>query len=79
MASKKYYFIGGPKEEHMAEFFRLLTEKGGPPENWAVYPHANGDGKALHIIEGASVEDVLEHMSSFRDMYEMSDIIELIG
>jgi len=79
MASTKYYFVGGPREDHIEEFFKLLKEKGGPPENWTVYPHANGDGKALHIIDGATREEVLEHLSSFMDIYEMSELIEVIN
>ncbi len=79
MASKRFYFVGGPKEEFVEEFFRRLEANGGPPEGWTIYPHKSGDGKALHIVEGASRDDILEHISIFGDIYEMSDIVEVAG
>jgi hypothetical protein len=38
---RTYYFVGGPAHGHEDSFFRRLA------------PHANGDGRALHVVEVA--------------------------
>lgn len=75
---KKFYFVGGPKEGYSEEFFRRLGEIGGPPTGWNVYPHSRQDGKALHIVEVETINDILEHLQYFDGIYDRGDIIEII-
>jgi hypothetical protein len=72
-----FYFVGGPKTGKAPEFFRRLEEAGGPPDGWAIYPHASGDGRALHLVTASSAEPILEHLRRFEDVYERDEIIEV--
>lgn len=74
---KKYYFIGGPKKEFIQEFFNRLKKIGGPPSGWSIYPHANNDGKALHIVEAESDNEIFKHLKHFIDIYDRSEIVEI--
>lgn len=74
----KFYFVGGPKEGFSEEFFRRLGEIGGPPPGWHIYPHACHDGKALHIVEVETINEILEHLQHFNDIYDRGEIIEII-
>lgn len=74
---KRYYFVGGPKPDHVDEFFQRLQQLGGSPNGWQVFPHASGDGKALHLITAKTEKEILEHLQHFNDIYEHTDIIEI--
>jgi hypothetical protein len=75
---KKFYFVGGPKTGQSEEFFRRLNQIGGTPFGWRLYPHADGDGQALHIVDAESQDDILNHLQHFNDIYEWSEIVEII-
>lgn len=75
---KKFYFIGGPKQACEAEFFRRLNELGGSPSGWLILPHANKDGKALHLVEVSEENEITAHLEHFADIYERSEIIEVV-
>lgn len=75
---KKFYFVGGPKKTREAEFFQRLTELGGSPSGWIVLPHANKDGKALHIVEVSNANEITAHLEHFADIYERSEIVEVV-
>lgn len=76
---KKFYFVGGPKEGLTEKFFRRLGDIGGPPSGWHIYPHANNDGKALHIVEAETISKILEHLQHFEGIYDRGEIIEIIS
>ena len=76
---KKFYFIGGPKTGKSEEFFQRLNEIGGTPPGWCIYPHAVVDGKALHIVDAESQDEILDHLRHFEDLYERSEIIAIIS
>jgi hypothetical protein len=75
---KKFYFVGGPKIGQAEEFFRRLSQIGGTPSGWRFYPHAINDGKALHIVDTESQDDIIHHLEHFQDIYERSEIVEII-
>ena len=75
---KTYYFVGGPKDGYLNEFFERLNKLGGSPPAWQIYPHLNKDGKALHIVRAQSQNEILDHLSSFDDIYERGEIIEIL-
>ena len=74
---KKFYFVGGPKVGKSEEFFRRLREIGGTPPSWRVYPHVGNGGKALHIADVESQEEILNHLHHFDGIYEWSEIVEI--
>ena len=69
--------MGGPKAGHADEFFQRLTQIGGTPVTWQIYPHAAGDGKALHVIEAESLREILDHLRHFADIYDHTEILEI--
>ncbi len=73
-----FYFIGGPKAGKAEEFFRRLEQVGGTPASWRIYPHAVNDGRALHIAEVESPQDILNHLQHFDDIYEHTEIVEIV-
>ena len=75
---KKFYFVGGPKPGQAEEFFRRLNQIGGSPLGWRLYPHAIDDGKALHLVDTESQDDIVRHLEHFQDIYERSEIVEII-
>ena len=75
---KLYYFVGGPLPGQMDEFRRRLERIGGSPAGWTIYPHASGDGKALHLVEAGSPQEIQDHLQHFSDIYEHSPIMEII-
>lgn len=75
---QKFYFVGGPKTGKFEEFFRRLDAIGGVPASWRIYPHADKNGKALHIAEVESEDEILNHLHHFDDIYEHSEIVEII-
>lgn len=74
---KTFYFIGGPKPGRAEEFFQRLAQVGGSPANWQIYPHAANDGKALHVVNAESLQNILDHLQHFQGIYEHSEIIEV--
>ena len=76
---KKFYFVGGPKTGQAEEFFRRLNQIGGSPSGWCLYPHADHSGKALHLIDAESQDDIIRHLEHFQGIYECSEIVEIIG
>jgi hypothetical protein len=74
---RTYYFVGGPLTGRMDEFRRRLAAAGGPPAGWLVYPHASGDGQALHIVLAESTEEVLDHLAHFSGIYVHGAIVEV--
>ncbi len=75
---RTFYFVGGPTAGHAEEFFRRLDELGGPPPGWQLYPHADGDGRALHIVRAANEEAITAHLAHFSDIYEATPPTEVI-
>jgi hypothetical protein len=75
---KKFYFVGGPKAGQAEEFFRRLNQIGGIPSGWCLYPHADSSGKALHLLDAESEEGIIDHLRHFQDIYERSEIVEII-
>jgi hypothetical protein len=73
-----YYFVGGPVDGKSEEFFRRLAEIGGSPSGWRIYPHAADDGKALHIAEVKTREEILVHLRHFEDIYEHTPITAIV-
>ncbi len=74
---KKFYFVGGPKAGKSAEFFSRLDRIGGIPCGWSVYPHMVNDGKALHIVDVESPNEIASHLQHFSDIYDYGEIIEI--
>jgi hypothetical protein len=74
---RTYYFVGGPTTGHAEAFFRRLQAAGGSPSGWLIYPHACGDGKALHIVRAESDDSINAHLAQFGDIYEATLPIEL--
>lgn len=74
---RTYYFVGGPREGREAAFFGRLQELGGAPPDWRIYPHASGDGRALHLVEAESEAPILAHLAQFGELYEYGPIVEV--
>jgi hypothetical protein len=75
---RTYYFVGGPVDGQPDAFHRHLAEVGGPPRGWRIYPHATGDGQALHIVQSATLEPVLAHLAQFGPIYRYGPIVEVV-
>jgi hypothetical protein len=75
---RTFYFVGGPTPGDAEAFFRRLDAAGGPPAGWRIYPHACGDGKALHIVRAESTDPINAHLAQFADIYEATPPIELV-
>jgi hypothetical protein len=76
---KKFYFVGGPKRGQAEAFFRRLNQIGGTPFGWRLFPHADNSGKALHLVDAESQDEILNHLQHFHDIYERSEIVEIIA
>jgi hypothetical protein len=72
-----YYFVGGPLSGCMDEFRARLGAAGGPPPGWLVYPHASGDGRALHVVHAESRDEVIRHLERFDGIYSRDEIVEV--
>ena len=72
-----YYFVGGPRPGCMDEFLARLRAAGGPPPGWLILPHASGDGRALHVVEARSADEVARHLAVFDGIYELDEIVEV--
>ena len=76
---KTFYFVGGPAPGRAATFFRELDAMGGPPDGWRIYPHADGRGRALHIVEAESDAPIDAHLAQFGSTYERGPIVEIVS
>ena len=74
-----FYFVGGPRPGQTPEFFRRLDQIGGSPAGWQIYPHCAGDGLALHVVSAESEQLILDHLAHFTDIYDHTDIIEILA
>jgi hypothetical protein len=74
---KTFYFVGGPKPGMQEKFFQRLDEIGGAPQGWTIYPHTTDDGQALHVINVEALQDILDHLAHFDDLYEYGEIVEV--
>ena len=74
---RTYYFVGGPTEGHEDAFFRRLTEAGGLPPGWQIYPHVSGDGRVLHVVEVVDEDAILANLAQFAPFYERGPIVEV--
>lgn len=72
-----FYFIGGPRPGQFDEFLERLAGVGGSPKGWRIYPHASGDGRALHVVVTESPGSILDHLANFADIYDHSEIVEI--
>jgi hypothetical protein len=72
-----FYFVGGPLPGRMAEFRRRLDAAGGPPPGWTLYPHANSDGQALHVVTCDRIEEIREHLAHFDGIYTYGEIVQV--
>ena len=72
-----FYFVGGPVAGQEEAFFRRLTEVGGSPATWRIYPHARGDGQALHVVEADGAAAIEAHLATFVPIYRRGPIIEI--
>ena len=75
---RRFYFVGGPTEGHLREFLELLAGVGGTPEGWEVFPHLEPDGRALHLVQAASEDEILAHLAHFDPIYERGTIVEVV-
>jgi hypothetical protein len=74
---RTFYFVGGPINGQREAFLRRLSEIGGSPPGWRIYPHANRDGQALHMVETDSEASILAHIARFDPIYERGPIVEV--
>jgi hypothetical protein len=75
---RTFYFVGGPIEGQREAFLRRLSEIGGSPPGWRIYPHADRDGHALHVVETDAEASILAHLASFDSIYERGPIVEVM-
>jgi hypothetical protein len=66
---RTFYFVGGPIDGQGEAFRRRLTEIGGVPPGWRIYPHASGDGQALHVVATDTRESIDAHFANFDPIY----------
>jgi hypothetical protein len=75
---KLFYFVGGPPPDQQRAFLARLAELGGPPPGWRIYPHASGNGQALHLVETDDVASIPAHLTAFGPAYGHEPIVEVI-
>lgn len=75
---RTYYFVGGPVDGQTDAFLSRLREVGGPPGGWRIYPHASGDGQALHLVQSPALEPILAHLAQFGPIYRHGPIFEVV-
>jgi hypothetical protein len=73
-----FYFVGGPVEGQQDAFFKRLAEVGGSPRGWRLYPHMGQDGRALHLVEAHSEDEIDAHLAQFGPLYERGPIFEVV-
>jgi hypothetical protein len=76
---RTFYFVGGPINGQREAFLRRLSDIGGSPPGWRIYPHANRDGQALHVVETDSEASILAHLAKFDPIYERRPIVEVMS
>jgi hypothetical protein len=76
---KTYYFVGGPIEGQLDVFLARLAGVGGSPPGWRIYPHASGNGRALHVVTADCEEAILAHLAQFEPIYERGPIVEVVS
>ena len=76
---KTYYFVGGPIEGQVDAFRARLARVGGSPPGWLIYPHASGDGRALHVVNADGQEPILAHLAQFEPIYKHGPIVEVVS
>ena len=74
-----FYFVGGPVAGGEAAFVRRLAELGGPPAGWRVFPHADGTGPALHLVEAEDKSAIDRHLEHFGAAYARGPIVEVVA
>jgi hypothetical protein len=74
---RTFYFVGGPSEGQREAFLRRLSDIGGSPPGWRIYPHASRDGCALHLVETDSEATIRAHLAQFDPIYEHGPIVEV--
>jgi hypothetical protein len=74
-----FYFVGGPIEGQQDMFFRRLSEVGGSPPGWRLYPHVSADGRALHLVEANDEGEIGAHLARFGPIYERGPIVEVVA
>jgi hypothetical protein len=42
-----------------------------------VYPHASGDGRALHVVHAESCDELTRHLERFDGIYSRDEIVEV--
>ena len=57
---------------------RRLAHAGGPPPTWQIYPHASGDGKALHLVRAEAADAITAHLGQFADIYAATEPVEVV-
>ena len=75
---RTFYFVGGPIGGQGEAFRRRLAEFGGSPPGWHVYPHASGDGQALHVVTTDAEESIDAHLAIFGPIYARGPIVEVV-
>lgn len=75
---RTFYFVGGPTPGNTDAFFRRLAEAGGPLPGWRIWPHADGGGRALHVVPAETVADIEAHLARFADLYEATPPVEIV-
>jgi hypothetical protein len=75
---KLFYFVGGPVEGQRDAFFKRLVEVGGSPPGWRIYPHVGRNGRALHLVEANSEDEIGAHLAQFDPIYERGPIFEVV-
>jgi hypothetical protein len=75
---RTFYFVGGPIGGEGEAFRRRLTEIGGSPAGWGIYPHASGDGQALHVVTTDAEKSIEAHLAKFDPIYTHGPIVEVV-
>ena len=76
---RTFYFVGGPIAGQGEAFRRRLAAIGGSPTDWQIYPHASGDGQALHVVTTDAEESIAAHLANFDPIYAHGPIVEVIA
>lgn len=76
---RTFYFVGGPIGGEGEAFRRRLAEIGGSPPGWHIYPHASGDGQALHVVTTDAEESIESHLAKFDPIYTHGPIVEVVS
>jgi hypothetical protein len=75
---RTFYFVGGPIAGQEEAFRRRLDEVGGSPPGWQIFPHASGDGQALHVVTTDAEESIAAHLANLDPIYTHGPIVEVV-